>query len=165
MTDAAPGTQGPRGFHAVLTPHRSLGPWGFLVLMAVFGGVCFLTGAVFLQLGAWPVSAFFGLDVALLYVAFKLNYRAGRLYETVDLTPARLVITRVHPTGRREAFEFNPYWVRVALKEWPDGSNDLRLASHGQELAFARFLSDEERRDFAGALQDAIATCRSGLGA
>ena len=35
--------------------------------------------------GAWPVMGFFGLDVLLVYVAFKLNYRSGRLYETVEL--------------------------------------------------------------------------------
>ena len=39
QTQAEPGT-----FQAVLTPHRSLGPTGFLVLMIALGAVSFVTG-------------------------------------------------------------------------------------------------------------------------
>jgi uncharacterized membrane protein len=155
QTQAEPGA-----FRAVLTPHRSLGPTGFLVLMAALAGISFVTGLVFWLVGAWPVMGFFGLDVALVYFAFKLNYRSGRMYETVELTPARFAWTRVHPSGRREQFDCNPYWARVALREWPDGRTDLRIVSQGKELAFARFLTDDERRDFASALQGALHDAR-----
>jgi uncharacterized membrane protein len=155
QTQAEPGA-----FRAVLTPHRSLGPTGFLVLMAALAGISFVTGLVFWLVGAWPVMGFFGLDVALVYFAFKLNYRSGRMYETVELTPARLAWTRVHPSGRREQFACNPYWARVALREWPDGRTDLRIVSQGKELAFARFLTDDERRDLASALQGALHDAR-----
>jgi uncharacterized membrane protein len=157
QTQAVPGA-----FRAVLTPHRSLGPTGFLVLMAALAGISFVTGLVFWLIGAWPVMGFFGLDVALVYFAFKLNYRSGRLYETVELTPALLTWTRVHPSGRREQFDCNPYWARVNLREWPDGRTDLRIVSQGKELAFARFLTDEERRDFAEALRGALLDARGG---
>jgi uncharacterized membrane protein len=151
-----------KAFRAVLYPHRSLGPTGFIVLMAVFGGVSFITGMVFLLRGAWPVFGFFGLDVALVYAAFKLNYRSGRLYETVELTPEALKITRVSPSGKQEKFDFNPYWVRVRLAELPQGRTDLRLASHGREFSFARFLTDDERRDFSHVLSGALAEARAG---
>ena len=68
----------PTIFSAVITPHRSLGRVGFLVLMALFGGVSFVAGMVFLLIGAWPVFGFLGLDVLLVYWAFRLNYRAPR---------------------------------------------------------------------------------------
>ena len=61
----------PTLFSAVLTPHRSLGRVGFLVLMALIGGISFVAGIVFLLIGAWPVFGFFGLDVLLLYWAFR----------------------------------------------------------------------------------------------
>jgi uncharacterized membrane protein len=156
QTQAAPGE-----FRALLTPHRSLGPMGFLVLMAALGGISFAAGLMFMMAGAWPVMGFFGLDVALVYVAFRVNYRAGRLYETIEVTPARLSWIRVHPSGRRETFECNPYWARVNLLEWPDGRTDLRLMAEGKQLAFARFLTDEERRDFAGALRAALQEART----
>ncbi len=147
-------------FRAVLHQHRSLNPTGFLILMLAIGGVSFVTGMVFLLMGAWPVFGFFGLDVALIYLAFTLNYRSGRLYETVELTPKMLTVTRVHPSGKRESFDFNPYWVRVRLADGPEGRTDLRLASHGRELSFGRFLTDDERRDFSNALSIAISQAR-----
>jgi uncharacterized membrane protein len=152
----------PGGFRAVLTPHRSLGPTGFVVLMVALAGISFATGIAFLLIGAWPVLGFFGLDVALVYVAFKLNYRSGRLYETVELTHAKLTWTRVHPSGRREQFDCNPYWARVNLREWPDGRTDLRLVAQGKELVFGRFLTDDERRQFASALRGALVDARGG---
>jgi uncharacterized membrane protein len=42
----------PTLFSAVITPHRSLGSVGFLVLMIVFGTVSFATGVAFLLMGA-----------------------------------------------------------------------------------------------------------------
>ena len=149
-------------FRAVLTPHRSLGPKGFLALMLGFGAICFVTGMVFLAAGAWPVLGFFGLDVLLIYIAFRLNYRSGRLYETLDVTPARLVLTRVHPSGRQERFDCNPYWARVNLREWADGRTALSVVSRGTELAFGSFLTDDERRDLATALREALLAARGG---
>jgi uncharacterized membrane protein len=129
--------------------------------MLALGTVSFVTGLVFLSMGAWPVMGFFGLDVLLVYLAFKLNYRAARAYELVELTPAALKLTRVTPSGRSKEFEFNPYWVRVRFIEHPDGSNNLKLTSHGREFEFGRLLNDEERRDFARVLERALATART----
>ena len=162
-TETSAGSRERGEFRAVLYPHRSLGPKGFLVLMIAIGSVSFITGMVFLMKGAWPVFGFFGLDVALVYLAFRLNYRAGRLYEKIDLTPQALTITRVHPSGQQESFDFNPYWVRVFIAEGPQGRTDLRLASHGREFAFARFLTDDERREFSHVLSGALAEARAAL--
>jgi uncharacterized membrane protein len=164
MSGKPPQTQArPDAFRAVLTPHRSLGPTGFLVLMAAIGAVSFVAGLVFYLAGAWPVMGFFGLDVALVYVAFRQNYRSGRLYETVELTPDAFVLTRVHPSGRQEQFDCNPYWARVRLREWPDGRTALSVVSQGKELSFARFLTDGERRDLAGALREALLAAKGGV--
>jgi len=152
----------PGNFRAVLTPYRSLGPTGFLILMTALGGISFVAGLVFYLAGAWPVMGFFGLDVALVYFAFKLNYRSGRLYETLDLTPDRLAWMRIHPSGRHERFDCNPYWARVKLEERPDGRTSLRIASEGRELTFGRFLTDAERRDLAAALRDALLAAKGG---
>jgi len=150
-------------FRAVLTPHRSLTPAGFVILMSGLSAVSFVTGMVFLTLGAWPVTGFFGLDVLLVYAAFKLSYRSGRLCEIVELTPLTFRLTRVHPSGRREQFAFNPYWARVNLAEGPDGRSDLKVQSQGRELALGRFLSEDERRDFARVLKDVLLEARGGV--
>ncbi|MDX2259975.1 MAG: DUF2244 domain-containing protein [Hyphomicrobiaceae bacterium] len=148
-------------FSAILTPYRSLSKPGFLVLMAFLGVVSFAVGLYFLSLGAWPVLGFFGLDILLVLIAFKLNYRSGREYEVVRLTPSLLTLTRVDPGGRAQVFDFNPYWVRVNLSEHHDGRTRLCLASHGEELVFGCFLTDDERKDFAGVLRTALSSARS----
>lgn len=160
MTDNEPLTQPDSGFHAILTPYRSLSPTGFLILMALIGGFSFALGMMFLMMGAWPIFGFLGLDVLLVYIAFRLNYRSGRAFELVDVTRDQVLVTRVHPDGRREEFEFNPFWARVLLKEWPNGRTELRLVAQGRELLFGQFLTDDERRDFASALRGALIEAR-----
>ncbi len=149
-------------FSATLTPHRSLSKKGFLILMGALSALSFVTGLAFAWTGAWPVLGFFGLDVALIYLAFKLSYRSGRLYERVDLDRERLTVVRVHPSGKVERYEFPAYWVRVLLELLPDGRNDLRLTSHGRVVPLGRFLTNEERDSFATALQTALRRARAG---
>lgn len=152
---------GPAHFRAVLTPHRSLGPKGFMILMAAVCLVSFAVGLFLFMLGAWPVIGFMGLDVLLIYIAFKLNFRALRLYETVALTDDALTVTRVTPSGKAQSWSFNPYWVRLSLQQRLGRSSELSLASHGRRLVFASFLTDDERKDFASALSSALTAARS----
>jgi uncharacterized membrane protein len=148
-------------FKFELSPRRSLGTTGFTVLMVAVLAINLAVGTAFSIIGAWPVLGFCGLDVVLIYWAFRSNYRSGRAAETLELTPLELTLVRTHPSGTRESFTFNPYWVRVRLDEQRDGRNQLRLASHGRDFLFAGFLSDDERRDFAVNLTNALLTVRS----
>jgi uncharacterized membrane protein len=144
-----------------LGSHRSLGKTGFIVLMGAVTLINLVVGSAFYAMGAWPIVGFCGLDVALIYWAFKANYRSGRTAETVEVSPQMLSVIRTNSSGTRERYDFNPYWVRVRLSEKPDGRNELRLALHGQDFYFARFLSDDERRDFAELLTGALLAARS----
>lgn len=153
----------PDVFRAVLVPYRSLGPQGFVVLMTGLAVVSFASGVAFVLMGAWPVAGFFGLDALLLYLAFRLNYRSGRAYETVELTADELTVTRIRPSGRSEQFRLNPYWASVRLRQRPDGRTYLDVTSRGHALAIGRFLTDDERRDFAKALQAALVATRGGV--
>jgi uncharacterized membrane protein len=174
MTEPLPASQVPKGqgplrqepplFRAVLTPHRSLGPRGFMVLMGALCVVSFGTGLMFYLLGAWPVLGFMGLDIALIYAAFRLNFRALRLYETVDLTEEALTVTRVDPAGREQSWRFNPYWVRLKLEPRIGRSTELSITSHGNRLVLASFLTDSEREDFALALSSALFSARGPAG-
>lgn len=161
MTDSLARKQSSKETRFVLHPYRSLSPRGFLILMSLISLISFAVGMVFFLMGAWPVFGFFGLDVALIYYAFKRNYRSGRIYETITLSPDVLKLTRVHPTGQREEFDFNPYWARVRVSvDHPDGRTSMRLAARGKEVLFGQFLTDDERRDFADVLSGALVTAR-----
>ncbi|MSO69543.1 MAG: DUF2244 domain-containing protein [Alphaproteobacteria bacterium] len=147
-------------FNAVLTPNRSLPSAGFWAVMAAVVMVSTGLGVFFALQGAWPVFGFFGLDIALLYLAFRWNYRAGRLTEIVQLNPDALVLRRVTARGQRSEWHFNPFWVRVELDEPLEPQSRLCLASHGDCVELGAFLSPEERLEFSNALKSALKACR-----
>lgn len=162
MTDVVDKRQSSPVAQFVLHPHRSLSARGFAILMGVLSLVSFCAGMVFVLLGAWPVMGFFGLDIALIYWAFKINYRDGRAYETVDVAPDVLTVKRFGPEGQEQKIEVNPYWARVALTtDRPDGRTSLRVLAEGREFLLGQFLTDEERRDFAQALTGALREARA----
>ena len=144
-------------FDAHLTPHRSLSPRGFVVLMSAICAVSFGAGLVFFLVGAWPVVGFLGLDVLLIYLAFRVNYRHGRMYEQVELAPDRLVVRRVDHWGKERRWDFQPTWLQVLIDEPPDHDSRLTLRSHGRSLDIGGFLTAEERLDLAKALRRALA--------
>lgn len=151
-------------FSAILMPHRSLSPKGFLVLMAAVGTVGFVAGMAFAVAGAWPVFGFFMLNILLVYRAFRLNYRSGELYETIDVTTDTLTVTRMLPSGLERYWEFNPYWARCEISEHGGRVTELSLASHGRRLVFGGFLNADEKRDFAQALSGVLQGLRGGTG-
>ena len=93
-TDTATGDDAPEKtlFSATLTPHRSLSPTGFRIVMALVIAGALIQAVPMLMLGAWPVGWFFGLDVAILYLCFRLSYARGRATEHVRLTRVELLI-------------------------------------------------------------------------
>ncbi|MBI1180734.1 MAG: DUF2244 domain-containing protein [Alphaproteobacteria bacterium] len=139
-------------FDAVLHPHRSLTPRSFLIVMILIGTLSFIGGVVFLLMGAWPVFGFFGLDAALVYIAFKRNFRDGERYETVRLTDDTLEIHRVEPDGSDTCQSFQPYWTKVLVDE----EGCLVLRSHGRSVEIGRFLVDYEKESFRAALDTAL---------
>ncbi len=154
----------PTIFSAVITPHRSLGRVGFLVLMTAFGAVSFAAGMAFLLKGAWPVFGFFGLDVALLYWAFRLNYRDAGAYEQVTVTAAALKVRKVSHRGRAREWVLNPLWVRLEKVEIEEfGIARLLLVSRGKQLGIAGFLSPGEKASFANELGNALSEVKRGV--
>ncbi len=144
-------------FDALLTPHRSLSPRGFAILMGLAGLVGFASGVAFLLMGAWPIFGFCGAEWLLFYLCFRLNYRAARRTERVRLMPGLLTVERSDPRGRVQSWSFQPYWLRVELDDPAEPGGQLALASHGRRLAIGSFLSPPERLDLAEALRDALA--------
>ena len=150
----------PKIFSAVITPHRSLGPTGFLVFMCCLGALSFISGVIFVSLGAWPVFSFFGLDVLLVYLAFRANYRSARAYEEVTVTASELTLLKVNHHGGVRQWTLNPLWVRLErIVHAEFGIERLFLVSHGRRLAIAGFLSPAEK---ASALTSALGEARRG---
>ncbi|SON54154.1 hypothetical protein HDIA_0613 [Hartmannibacter diazotrophicus] len=150
-------------FQARLTPHRSLTPEGFSMLMLAVGMVSFVGGIFFVLKGLWPVAGFFGLDAALLYVALRRNFQDARAYEEVWLSPDSLLLRRVGRRGEIAELTFNPYWVRLdVLRIEDEGVTRLELSSHGARHPVGAFLNPDDRESFAEALSRALSVARTG---
>ena len=157
-------TAEPTLFSAIITPHRSLSGAGFVIVMVLFGTVSFAAGVFFLTLGAWPVLGFFGLDVVLLYVAFRLNYRQAAAYEEVRVTPSALTMRQVSRRGQVREWTLNPVWARLDRETHEEfGLQKLFLVSHGKRLSIAGFLGPREKESFADALAAALGAARRGV--
>ena len=149
-------------FRALLTPHRSLGRTGFAVLMGalLFGWLA--TGAFFLASGAWPVFGFLGLDVLLVYAAFRINYRAARAREEVSVSRVALDIRKTAPSGRSEAHRFNPFWARFSVARHDEiGITKMAIEAQGTTVPIGGFLNPKDRESFAVAFSRALAAAKS----
>jgi uncharacterized membrane protein len=142
----------------VLRPHRSLTPLGFRALMGVLVAFGVLSGLVFWLLGAWPVLGFIGVDVLLIYLAFKMNYAGGRAYERVRLSSEALTVERVDHWGHRREVALQPYWLRIDVNAAPSG---LRLTSRGRSVDIAAFLPPDELGDVADTIRAALVRLRT----
>src|SRR5712672_3629103 len=153
----------PTLFSARVTPHRSLNRTGFLVLMAFIGAVSFVAGVAFYLMGAWPVLGFFGLDVLVIYWAFRVNFRRAAAVEEISVTPSELRVRRVSHRGHVVEWVLNPLWVQLDQKTHAEfGIEKLYLLSRGRRVSIGGFLGADEKASFAKALLAALQAARRG---
>jgi uncharacterized membrane protein len=147
-----------------LTPHRSLTPEDFRCLIVVLLLANAIFSIPFFLFGAWPVAGFMGLDMAAIYVAFKINFRSARAYETVEVTPLELVFAKVGEKGQRAEWRFNPSWVRLEqVVDEEFGPERVSLVSRGQSVEIGSFLGPEQKAELARDLGKALAQARRGV--
>jgi uncharacterized membrane protein len=157
------GTDEPQIFSALLTPHRSLNRTSFLAVMLFLSVASFATGLAFLLKGAWPVLGFFGIDVLVIWWAFKVNFRTARAREEISVTASELRVRRVSHRGQVAEWTFNPLWVRLDMEVDEDfGIEHLYLISRGDQIQIAMFLGPEEKGSFYKALVDALNAAKRG---
>jgi uncharacterized membrane protein len=159
-----PNATEPELFSALLTPHRSLNRTGFVVLMVFVSVVSFVAGVAFLMMGAWPVLGFFGLDVLVIYWAFKVNFRTAQAREEISVTPSELRVRRISHRGHAAEWVLNPLWVRLDQQVHQEyGVERLYLVSRGHHVSIGRFLGPVEKASFAKALNAALVAARRGV--
>lgn len=143
-------------FDAEVRPNRSLPNPGFTALMIAIGLISFTAGTAFVIMGAWPVVGFFGLDVLLVWLAFRASYREGRRVETIKVTPREIRVARRSPFGHLTAFRVPAAFTRVEIVGRGEPDVQARLAHSGRHLIIGAMLSPREREALAEALQRAV---------
>ena len=150
-------------FDAVLEPNRPLSPKALMLVIGFVAAMSFAAGTVFVLKGAWPVTPFFGADVALLAWAMRASLRASRRREHLILTAETLLIERISPNGHARREEINPYWLRVDHDDPERLGCELALVSRGRRWVVGSFLGAEERANVAEALRNALREARTAL--
>ena len=149
-------------FDAMLYPYRSLGHNGFLLLMMFVGIVLLVVSIPFFLLGAWPIVGFAGLDLLLLWWAFRRNYRDARASEHIIIRHNTVNVTQICPDGRKNHHTFNPYWVRMETRTEEDrGMTELLLTSHGARVEIGAFLHACERESLAQSVKKALEVAKT----
>jgi uncharacterized membrane protein len=150
-------------FHARLSPHRSLGRKGTAILFTCIIAATTIICIPFYLLGALPIVGFFGLDVVLLWLAFRVSNQRARAYEELVLTHVELMFRRMTWRGRISEWRFNPLWVKITADEHHEfGTQRLALVEGQRAVEMGAFLGAEEKADFAGALRSALVVARQG---
>jgi uncharacterized membrane protein len=148
-------------FNAVLTPYRSLGRAGLIVLLAGTFAIAVFNVIFFLVADALPVAMFFGLDILLLYGAFYLNYRSARAREEVFVSRTELAIRKVAPSGRTKISRYNPFWAKFQVDRHQEfGITGMAVTGEGRRTVLGSFLNPDDRESFARAFTAALASVK-----
>jgi uncharacterized membrane protein len=143
-------------FEAVITPHRSLGRRGLIVLG---GAIVLLSGVISAGLwwvGAWPALGINAVEILLALLLLRWNARQRRACELLLLSDSGLRVVRTDVRGRRQELVLPAVWLRVLLQERQGQTPALLLLARGARLEVAQALGEAEKRDLAWALRDAL---------
>jgi uncharacterized membrane protein len=126
--------------------------------MTVIVGLNLTASMFFYVIGAWPVVGFMGLDVALIWWAFRANFADARRAEHIEITSDELVLRRLAENKPSQEQRFARRWVRVELEEDRERElvGPLYLRFGGKRTEIASFLGAQERLSFANALKAAL---------
>ena len=147
---------GPLLFDAVLTPNRSLKQLAANVLLGAAGIIFFLGSTIFSLAGAWPISGFFCIEFVVLYLAFRTCSKKLQSKEMISLRPNNLTVERITANGTKSSWHFQPYWLRITLRNQNSNQGQLVFSSGGQSVQVGSFLSRNDQISLATALQKAL---------
>jgi uncharacterized membrane protein len=114
----------------------------FMFILTIALGIAAAFSLVF---GAWPIMPFAGIEMAVLYFAFRYIDRHADDYERITIR-GDSVSVEVREAGRVTRQELDRCWAQVVCE---DGGARLALRSHGRELELGRHVTGEGRAQMA----------------
>ena len=139
-------------FSRVARRNNSLDSTGRILAFAFIFVVSVGIACAFAAMGAWMILPFAGIEMLVLYLAFRYVDRHAADYERVAIDGDRVRVER-QEAGRTRQFEFNRCWARVVAS---GGGERVALRSHGRELEIGHYMNDAQRLDLARALRSRL---------
>lgn len=148
------------GNKIILKPNRTLSKEGEARLLAVILLSMGLVAFGFVNIGAWLVLPFAGLEfLAFLYAFYVVSAHAGD-YESISIDDENVSIEK---KSRREvvSVSFNRYWANVTLRDVGGGNaltakTALFIGSHGKEVEFGSLVGEDQRKLLARQIKQKI---------
>lgn len=141
------------GWTLLAKRNDSLSPRGRRLFFGSMVIVCSTIAVVWALNGAWYVVPFACIELAVLYAALWVLQRHASDYEllridgdTVHLEHCRL--------GRVTSHRFNRHWAQLVVERTgPGDAVALAVRSHGRQVRFGEFLTDEQKLSVAQSLR------------
>ena len=143
-------------YSITLKPYRSLNKIGFITMMVVLCGFSFITGIIFMKKGAWPVFGFFGLDILLVYIFFRLSFKSGKEFEIVNLTKKKLIIKKYKEKKIIKTFILDANWVKIQIQNPLEQSSKLQISSKNKSIIIGSFLRLDEKIEVLQNIENAL---------
>jgi uncharacterized membrane protein len=147
-------------FEAELRPHRSMSPHGLSIVIGLLCVVSLGVTMLFWSMGAWPIAGFNGVEMLIAAALLHINARAKRAREVLLLSDQGLRVLRFDVNGRRSEREIPSAWLNVTLQERPGRVPALYVTARGRVEEVAQALGEDEKRDLAAALANALHSWR-----
>ena len=126
--------------------NNSLSPIGrrfvFGFILTVSLGIAVAFSLVF---GAWPIMPFAGIEMAVLYFAFRYIDRHADDYERITIRGDSVAV-EIREGAEVTRHELHRCWAQVVCEA---GGARLALRSHGRDVALGRHLGDAQRAGMA----------------
>ena len=143
-----------------LWPHRSLSQKGFAILLVMLGSLAIAIGLGFFLIGAWPVIGFMGLELGVLYIAFRLNYRDGKACEQLLIHASGIDIIRTTPKGAQMRETLPSLWVDAQVIKQKGRRPILQLRHHHHSYEIGAFLPPAEKKALKAEINQRISDAR-----
>ena len=141
------------GFTLVARRNNSLSSAGRHLVVGSLATISLVISLAFALQGAWMILPFAGLEVLVVYLAFRCLERHAGDFESLSIQDDRVLIVR-RERGEVSRHEFNRYWAQVVLQPSRWGRQVvLALRSHGRQVEFGRHLTEEQRCRMAGIIR------------
>lgn len=141
----------------VVRPNQSLN-WRQAKIFVLLLSIPVLGIAIgFSLVGLWPILPFAGLELAGVWVALYIGVLRNRKCQVITVESDQVFIEKGNYQPEH-SWKFNRSWTKVSLIPGQPGTYPARLLirSHGKRIEVGEFLNEEERRELAINLEDAI---------